>query len=199
MKKLLTAFILAALTAASASEPAKSPAPPVPAGAYTLDKAHASLLFRVNHIGFSNYTGRFSKFDAELRFDPATPTASHVTVTIDPRSLGLENPPAGFIDSLLGAQWLDTARFPEMRFRSRSSSCTALNARSFWMPPTMAAMRAIPWNLARASAFRHTARSNDRSLEFRTGFRSPALRWGSATRSRSSSRPSSPGRRSLEG
>ena len=34
--------------------------PPVPAGAYTLDKSHTSLIFRVSHIGFSTYTGRFT-------------------------------------------------------------------------------------------------------------------------------------------
>ena len=43
----------------------------VPAGAYTLDKAHSSLIFRVNHLGFSSYTRRFTRFDAKLQFDPA--------------------------------------------------------------------------------------------------------------------------------
>ena len=39
--------------AAQAAIPAASTAA-VPAGAYTLDKAHASLLFRVNHLSFSH-------------------------------------------------------------------------------------------------------------------------------------------------
>src|SRR3569833_4401089 len=57
-------------------------AAPVPAGAYTLDKAHASLLFRVNHLSFSHWTARFTKFDAQLQFDPAAPAKSSVKVTV---------------------------------------------------------------------------------------------------------------------
>ena len=39
-------------------------------GAYTLDKTHASLLWKINHLGFSSYIGRFNDFDATLDFDP---------------------------------------------------------------------------------------------------------------------------------
>jgi polyisoprenoid-binding protein YceI len=46
-------------------------AAPPPAGQYHLDKSHASLQLRVSHMGFSTYTTRFSRFDAELTFDPA--------------------------------------------------------------------------------------------------------------------------------
>jgi len=91
----------------------------IPAGAYQLDKAHASLLFRVDHLGFSNYTGRFSRFDAKLQFDPAKPEASSVTVTIDPASLQVENPPEGFVKTLTGADWLDAVKFPQMVFKSK--------------------------------------------------------------------------------
>lgn len=99
----------------------------VPAGVYTLEKTHASLIFRVNRLGFSNYTGRFSSFDAKLQFDPANLAASSVQVSIDPRSLALENPPAGFIDELLGVQWLAAAQFPQMTFRSTKVEVTAPN------------------------------------------------------------------------
>ena len=109
---------------AAAIVPAKTDAP---AGSYTLDKAHASLIFRVNHIGFSNYTGRFGNFDARLQFDPANPTASSVTATVDPRSLGLENPPAGFVDEMLGAKWLDAGQFAQMKFQSTKVEPTGAN------------------------------------------------------------------------
>lgn len=99
----------------------------VPAGAYVLDKSHASLIFRVNHIGFSNYTGRFGSFEAQLTFDPANPSASSVTATVDARSLGLENPPPGFVDELLGAKWLDAAQFGQMNFRSTKVELTGAN------------------------------------------------------------------------
>jgi polyisoprenoid-binding protein YceI len=99
----------------------------VPAGAYVLDKSHASLIFRVSHIGFSNYTGRFGNFDAQLNFDPANPSASSVTATVDARSLGLESPPPGFVDELLGAKWLDAGQFAQMTFRSTKVELTGAN------------------------------------------------------------------------
>lgn len=108
----------AAAARADTSQPQKNATDRVPAGDYTLDKAHASLLFRVNHLGFSHFTGRFTRYDAKLRFDPANPTASSVAVTIDPRSLAVDNPPDGFLDQLRGSQWLDVAKHPAMSFKS---------------------------------------------------------------------------------
>jgi len=91
---------------------------PVPAGAYTLDKAHASLVFRLSHLGFSHYTARFTKYDAQLQFDPAHPEASRVTVTIDPKSIDADGAPEGFMATLAGPQWLDAAKYPAITYRS---------------------------------------------------------------------------------
>jgi polyisoprenoid-binding protein YceI len=112
--------------AAEEAIPSASEAP-IPAGAYKLDKSHASLLFRVDHLSFSNYTGRFSRFDAQLQYDPAKPESSSVTVTIDPASLQVENPPEGFITTLIGEQWLDAAKFPQMTFKSKKVTSTGKN------------------------------------------------------------------------
>jgi len=89
-----------------------------PAGQYLLDKGHASLLFRVNHLGFSSYTTRFSRFDAQLSFDPANLAASKVVTTIDAASVELENAPPACTGIVGGPQFLDTAKFPEITFRS---------------------------------------------------------------------------------
>ncbi len=94
-----------------------APATP-PAGAYTIDKAHTSVTFRVSHLGFSHYTARFSRVDGKLRFDPAHPAAMTVEATIDPTSLELNAPPAGFHDQLMGKGWFEAARFPRMTFKS---------------------------------------------------------------------------------
>src|SRR5438132_9851381 len=84
------AWMLAALTlvatsgpqaAAAADAPAAASGAP-PAGRYQLDKSHASLLFRVSHLGFSNYTTRASRSAAPLSLDPAKPPAPRVLVTI---------------------------------------------------------------------------------------------------------------------
>src|SRR5688572_30691855 len=59
------------------------PSVDVPAGAYTIDQAHTSVVFRVSHLGFSNYTARFKKASAQLQFDPNNLAASNVTVNVD--------------------------------------------------------------------------------------------------------------------
>lgn len=122
---LLATFALAsAASAALAEEVPAASTEPVPAGAYTVDKAHTSLIFRVSHLGFSTYTGRFTRLDANLQFDPAKLAASRVNVTIDPRSIEADNAPSGFLQSLAGKDWLDADRFPEMSFRTKSVEVT---------------------------------------------------------------------------
>jgi polyisoprenoid-binding protein YceI len=104
--------------AESAAPPAMPPLTAPPAGQYQLDKSHASLQLRVSHLGFSTYTTRFSRFDAELAFDPSNIPASKVVTTIDASSLELDAAPAVCIDIVKGPQMLDTAKFPKIVFRS---------------------------------------------------------------------------------
>ncbi len=104
---------LAAATAASPATPAMAPA-----GQYQLDKAHASLLLRVNHLGFSTYTTRFSRFDAQLSFDPSNIPASKVVTTIDASSFEMDAAPQACIDIVKGPQMLDTVKYPQIVFKS---------------------------------------------------------------------------------
>ena len=108
------------------AEPAGEPsptaalAPDVPAGDYKMDPAHSTLIFRVSHMGFSKYTARFRRFDAQLRFDPRNLTATQLTATVDPRSIETDfpDPKYNFNAELAGEQWLDAAKFPEIAFRT---------------------------------------------------------------------------------
>lgn len=105
--------------------PAKeAPAAPakvdLPAGAYTADPLHSTLIVRLDHLGFSHYTAQFADFDVKLQLDPANLTAASVDVTIDPKSLSLPHPPPGFKDELLGPDWLDAARWSTITYRSTS-------------------------------------------------------------------------------
>jgi polyisoprenoid-binding protein YceI len=124
-----TIFAAIALTAYAPFAAAldRAAAPPVPAGAYTLDKLHTSLLFRVSHLGFSNYTARFKGVDAKLNFDPARLGSSRVEVTIDPRSISADNVPTDFLATLAGKEWLDAEQYPEMAFRSKTIEVTGTN------------------------------------------------------------------------
>jgi polyisoprenoid-binding protein YceI len=78
----------------------------------------------VSHLGFSHYTADFDGVDGKLQFDPANPSAMGLEVTIDPKSLDLNTPPAGFRDQLLGKQWLDATAFPTITFKSTKVEVT---------------------------------------------------------------------------
>jgi|SRR5690554_5295238 len=87
-------------------------------GAYTLDKEHASLLWKINHLGFSSYIGRFNDFDATLDFDPENVANSSLEVIIDVASLDVNND--AFEDDLRGSDWFDVENFPQAIYRSTS-------------------------------------------------------------------------------
>jgi polyisoprenoid-binding protein YceI len=110
--------------AAASAPPAMPAVTAPPAGQYQLDKAHASLLLRVSHLGFSTYTTRFSSFDAELTFDPNNIPASKVVTTIEASSLELDKAPAICFDIVKGPKMLDTAKFPKIVFRSEKVRMT---------------------------------------------------------------------------
>ena len=90
----------------------------VKAGDYALDPAHAAVLFRIDHLGFSTYIGRFETFDASLTGDAADPAGSSIEAVIDMTSLDVANAP--FAAELMGPDWFDAASFPQAVFRSTS-------------------------------------------------------------------------------
>ena len=108
---------------AQAAESAPPPAM-APAGQYQIDKSHASVLLRVNHLGFSTYTTRFSRFDAELTFDPSNIPASKVVTTIDASSFEMDAAPQECIGIVKGPQMLDTVKFPQIVFKSQQVRMT---------------------------------------------------------------------------
>ena len=102
---------------------AETPPPAeLPAGTYRLDPEHATLLFKIDHLGFSQLVGRFDRFDATLDFDPETPEASRLSAEIDPASIDFDLPK--FEEELQGPDWFDVARFPVARFASRAIEMT---------------------------------------------------------------------------
>lgn len=59
----------------------------VPAGVYRLDRNHALLQWSVSHLGLSNYTARFTRYDATVALDPKNIEASRIELKIDPASV----------------------------------------------------------------------------------------------------------------
>ncbi len=88
------------------------------AGDYTLDPQHAVLLWKVNHLGYSKYVGRFNEIDASLSYDPENPSAAQVAVIVKTASLDVNFPK--FEEDLRGSGWFNTGEFPEATFESTS-------------------------------------------------------------------------------
>lgn len=132
MKKISAICILLTLTFCSPKEEkVEAVKTDVTAGEYTLDKSHASLIFRVNHMGFSNYTAMFRRFDAKLQFDPQHPEKSHVVATIDPTSIDTNYPDPQKLDfnaELQNEKWLDAKKFTEIKFESKKVELTGVNS-----------------------------------------------------------------------
>jgi polyisoprenoid-binding protein YceI len=92
------------------------------AGAYRLDPDHAVLLWKVDHLGFSTFVGRFDRLEGSLDFDPEEPESAALDVVVDMASVSTHVP--SLTDDLRSPTWLDTGRFPEARFVSRSVEVT---------------------------------------------------------------------------
>ena len=93
---------------------------PVHAADYEIDSkgAHASINFRVKHLGFSWLTGRFDTFTGTFSFDDKAPEKSAVKVEIDTASVSSNH--AERDKHLRSADFLDAAKFPKATFVSKS-------------------------------------------------------------------------------
>lgn len=124
MRTVLIPALFATLLATTAMAEDKPAAPTMASdqlaeamsGDYVLEKSHASVVFAINHMGYSYYTGRFNKLDATLHFDAKNPTASNVNVTIMPSSVDTHN--STLEAELAGKSWFNTDAFPQATFTS---------------------------------------------------------------------------------
>lgn len=79
------AIAILAVPAVIAQSPGAPGAPDksrVTAGTYAADPGHTMVVWEVDHLGFSNYTGIFGDVTGTLVLDPANPAAAKVDVTI---------------------------------------------------------------------------------------------------------------------
>lgn len=92
-------------------------------GDFALDTKHAALVFRINHLGFSDYVGRFDRFEASLSGDAANPAQARIEAIIDMSSLNIANPE--FAAELTGPAWFDAAGHPQAVFKSTAIQLTS--------------------------------------------------------------------------
>ncbi len=69
--------------------------------------------------------GRFTKFDAQIAFDPAKPQAGTARITVDTGSYDLGD--ASYNDSVRGPEWFDAKAYPQATFVSTALTPTGPN------------------------------------------------------------------------
>ena len=91
---------------------------PALAADYVIDTegAHASIQFRISHLGYSWLKGRFNEFAGEFSYDADNPSAASVQVAIDPASIDSNH--AERDAHLRSADFLDVETYPEAGFVS---------------------------------------------------------------------------------
>jgi polyisoprenoid-binding protein YceI len=89
-----------------------------PAGTYRADPRHTSVVFDVDHLGFSRFVARFNEVEAVLDAVPDAPEKSRLEVTIKAARIDTNVPD---LDKMLTADdMFDAARHPDMTFVSKS-------------------------------------------------------------------------------
>ena len=124
-------FVSCLFFAVSTAHAQQDPLDGIPSGDYELDLTHASVVWKVSHLGFSTYVGRFNDFESTIELDSKDFTKSRVSVEIKVDSLDTDYPNAAEKDfnKILSEEWFKSADHPTINFKSTSVS--ALNGSQF--------------------------------------------------------------------
>jgi polyisoprenoid-binding protein YceI len=89
-------------------------------GQWTIDRPHSRIGFSVRHAMVTTVRGAFTDYDSTLYFDGVRPSESRADLVIRVASVdtGVEQRDA----HLIGTDFFDVRRFPEMVFRSTSTT-----------------------------------------------------------------------------
>lgn len=119
MKKFILATTLTAATLFSGF---------IYAADYNIDRegAHASIIFKIKHLGYSWLTGRFDDFDGKFSYDEKTADASKINVVIQTASLDSNH--AERDKHLKGKEFLDVNKYPTSTFTSTEYTATDANS-----------------------------------------------------------------------
>lgn len=83
---------------------------------YTLDSSHAHVQYAVDHLGFSTSRGAFREVSGTLQLDLDRPESAKLDVTIPTASFDSFDKARD--EKMKGAEFLDVANYPEMKFVS---------------------------------------------------------------------------------
>ncbi|MEM6762557.1 MAG: YceI family protein [Pseudomonadota bacterium] len=120
--------ILAAAAVAFTAGPAFAASLDVPSGTYNVDPSHASVVWKISHLGFSNYTALFDRegISATVELDAENVANSTLSVTLNGLSIETLDPgEKDFNAEIESARILNAAEFPEIVFTSTGIEITS--------------------------------------------------------------------------
>jgi len=87
---------------------------------YVIDKkgAHASIQFKISHLGYSWLWGRFNDFEGTFSYDEKNAAGSKIAVTVNTKSVDSNH--AERDKHIRSDDFLDVSKFPEAKFESTS-------------------------------------------------------------------------------
>lgn len=83
---------------------------------YSIDAGHSSVVFKVQHLGLSNFYGRFNQLAGKIVVDHDDPTRSEVEVEIEAASVDTNSDSRD--GHLKSADFFDVEQFPVILFQS---------------------------------------------------------------------------------
>ncbi|MGE0172090.1 MAG: YceI family protein [Oligoflexales bacterium] len=83
---------------------------------YKLDTSHATMGFKIRHMGLSWVTGQFGKSEGMLQYDEKKPEMSNISVKIDTASIDTNEPKRD--EHLKSPDFFDVKKYPDLKFES---------------------------------------------------------------------------------
>jgi len=94
------------------------PLAPAATESYTVDTVHSSVMFKVKHLGTSNFYGRFNEISGKLAFDGGDPAKSSVSLEVKVESVNTGNEARE--KHLKSPDFFSAKEFPTISFKSKS-------------------------------------------------------------------------------
>ena len=98
-------------------------------GDYKVDPRHTSVLFKVNHLGFAKYIGRFNDFEASLDFSPENFADAKLSARVAMASVDVNS--EKFEKTLTGSSWFNVKNYPYATFETTSAKLAGENQAVF--------------------------------------------------------------------
>jgi len=119
---LLLALIAgSAYVAAPVAISKPGPAPPTPdAVVYEVDPGHSGVLFRIKHMGVSNFYGRFNKVEGTYNLNSEKPERSTVSIQVDAGSTDTNSKQRD--EHITSQDFLNSRQYPSILFDSTKIS-----------------------------------------------------------------------------